>query len=127
MTLKPCIACGELSDSSRCTEHRPQQVKASAASRGYDNAWTRLSRKARKLQLFCLDCGSTDDLQADHTPEAWRRKVAGKSIRLCDIDVVCGACNRCRGAARGDAPTPRLPDPLGKAQCALHTERVGCQ
>jgi 5-methylcytosine-specific restriction enzyme A len=127
VTLKPYVSCGELSDQSRCPEHRPQQVKASAASRGYDNAWTRLSRKARKLQPFCLDCGSTEDLQADHSPEAWRRKAAGKTIRLRDIDVVCGPCNRRRGAARGDAPTPRLQDPSGKAQGALHTEGARCQ
>lgn len=61
------------------------------------------------MQPFCLDCGATDDLQADHTPEAWARKAAGKAIRLQDIAVVCGRCNRDRGQARGIAPgQPRL-------------------
>lgn len=53
------------------------------------------------MQQFCLDCGATEDLQADHSPEAWKRWEQGLSIRLKDIDVVCGPCNRKRGQARG--------------------------
>ncbi|STZ41714.1 Uncharacterised protein [Mycolicibacterium gilvum] len=93
MTLKPCIDCGVPSASTRCSAHR-----------GYDAAWTRLSQRARKLQRFCSDCGATENLQADHSPEAWARRAAGKRIRLKDIDVVCGPCNTTRGQAR--------PDPL---------------
>lgn len=70
--------------------------------RGYDSAWDRLSKRARKLQPFCSDCGREDDLTADHSPEAWRRKEQGKTIRLKDIDVVCRRCNSERGAARGE-------------------------
>lgn len=127
MTLRPCLTCGEPSDRSRCDEHRPRQVKAGAAARGYDAAWNRLSAKARRLQPFCTDCGAVDDLQADHTPQAWARKAGGKPIRLADIDVVCGPCNRRRGAARGDTATRGIPprgtvvDPSAKAQGALHT------
>lgn len=93
MTLRPCLDCGVPSASTRCSAHR-----------GYDSAWERLSQRARKLQPFCSDCGSTEDLQADHSPEAWARRAAGKAIRLKDIDVVCGRCNTARGKAR--------PDPL---------------
>lgn len=122
MTMRSCVECGELSERAHCDEHRPTQHKPSAVARGYDAAWDRLSRKARKLQPFCSDCGATDDLQADHTPQAWARKAAGKAIRLRDIDVVCGPCNRRRGAARGHtatrghAPTSSLADPVGKAE-----------
>lgn len=70
--------------------------------RGYGYRWIKLSRRARKLQPFCSDCGSEDDLTADHTPEAWERHENGKSIRLRDIDVVCRSCNSERGAARGE-------------------------
>ena len=123
--MKPCLVCGELSDRSRCEQHWPHQVKASAAARGYDAAWHRLSRKARRMQQSCTDCGATDDLQADHSPEAWRRKAAGKSIRLVDIDVVCGQCNRRRGSARPSTTTPVARPapfrPFGKARSALHT------
>lgn len=121
MTLRPCVECGEPSEQAHCDEHRVDH-KPTAVARGYDAAWTRLSCKARALQPFCSDCGATDDLQADHTPEAWARKAAGKPIRLRDVDVVCGPCNRARGAARGDtatrggAPTSRRPRPRGKAE-----------
>lgn len=106
---RPCIQCGALSESTRCDTcagrynamTRRLYPKTSPRARGYNSSWDRLSRKARRLQPFCSDCGATEDLQADHTPEAWRRHDAGLPIRLRDIDVVCGACNRRRGAARG--------------------------
>lgn len=141
MTLRPCITCGEPADGTRCPEHaapaRKSSPKPSAHSRGYDAAWTKLSARARRLQPWCSDCGATEDLQADHTPEAWERKAAGKSIRLRDIDVVCGPCNRRRGAARPTAPQQTRPsrDPWGitpagavktrrsKPNSALHTAR----
>lgn len=108
MTLTTCLQCGEPSDGPRCPEHTVD-TKASASARGYDAAWTRLSKRARQLQPFCSDCGSTEDLQADHLPEAWARKATGKPIRLKDIDVVCGPCNRARGAARGPSTRGEAP------------------
>lgn len=126
MSLKPCLECGEPSEQSRCAEHRLDDHHQTAHQRGYDSRWRRLSEKARKLQPFCSDCGSTTDLTADHSPEAWRRHAAGKPIRLRDIDVVCGPCNRTRGAARGttkpvtrgDGATVSGPRPEGKAKFA---------
>ena len=112
----PCLDCGELATGSRCeacaervakvkAPELPRRNKLSSTARGYDSRWRRLSERARKLQRFCSDCGSIHDLQADHTPEAWLRKSRGLEIRLRDIDVVCGDCNRARGAARGEAVT----------------------
>ena len=126
---RPCLVCGEPSAESRCPEHRLDAHVLTRQERGYDSKWDRLSRKARKLQPFCSDCGTTNDLQADHSPEAWARKARGKPIRLQDIDVVCGPCNRTRGAARsgnkpltrGDRVTVSGPSPEGKASSALHT------
>ena len=60
MTLRPCLDCGEPTALTRRPEHR-----------GYDAEWDRLSRRARRLQPWCSDCGSTEDLQADHLPSAW--------------------------------------------------------
>jgi 5-methylcytosine-specific restriction protein A len=108
MTLTACLDCGEPSDGPRCAEHTTD-TKAPAADRGYDAAWTRLSKRARRLQPFCSDCGSTEDLQCDHTPEAWARKAAGLAIRLQDVQVLCGSCNRAAGAARGPAATRGMP------------------
>lgn len=122
MTLRSCVECGELSDKPRCEQHRRPTYKPGAAARGYGWQWTRLSARARRIQPWCTDCGTTDDLQADHTPEAWARHAAGKPIRLADIDVVCGPCNRARGAARGPSatrgggPDESPPRPRGKAE-----------
>ena len=101
--LKPCLTCGELSEQTRCPEHTVYSVQPSSTARGYDAAWNRLSKRARRMQPFCSDCGATDDLTTDHSPEAWRRRDAGLVVRLADVDVVCRSCNSKRGRAR---PTP---------------------
>lgn len=115
--MKICLNCGEPSEQNYCAEHLVETRKAqrskktgSASARGYDARWARLSRKARKLQPFCTDCGATEDLQLDHSPEAWERYYSGKVIRLCDTTVLCGPCNRARGQARpggGGSTAPR--------------------
>lgn len=126
MTLSPCLTCGEPTNGPRCPEHTVPRVKVkpSAQARGYDGQWNKLSKRARRLQPFCSTCGSTEDLQADHLPQAWERKAAGKAIRLNDIQVLCGPCNRAAGpargrsATRGDAPGagPLTPPFLGKVR-----------
>ena len=126
--LQPCLDCGTPSDANRCMAHRPTHpAKMLGRLRGYDTAWRRLSERARTLQPFCVDCGATYDLQADHTPEAWRRKAAGKPIRLQDIAVVCGPCNRRRGAARGGGAHRPLVAPLGKAKYPLLSVTDTCE
>lgn len=110
----PCIECGHLTrngsrcvDCSRVNKRREDKHRSmeSSTKRGYNSAWRRLSARARAKQPFCLDCGSTDNLTADHSPQAWERVEAGLPLRLQDIDVVCQACNNLRGAARGEAST----------------------
>ena len=142
--MRPCVDCGELTEGTRCAEHTEPHhgPKPSAQARGYDAAWRKLSERARVLQPFCSDCGATEDLQTDHTPEAWARREAGKRLRLQDVDVLCGPCNRARGAARGGThPRPQRSSALrtatqgggpgargtttrrGDAKFALHTPR----
>lgn len=75
--------------------------KGSARARGYTSSWDRLSLRARRLSPVCEDCGSTEDLTADHSPEAWKRHELGLVLRLRDVSVVCRRCNAERGAARG--------------------------
>ena len=120
--LKPCLDCGTPSTGTRCKScadtHRRAtrndyqrrarangRIPSSSTQQGYDSKWRRLSEQARRLQPFCVDCGRVDDLQADHSPEAWRRRDKGLPIRLKDIDVVCRSCNVARGAARGENVT----------------------
>lgn len=125
LLLKPCLDCGELSSFTRCDEHRPptSSGKASASARGYDSAWSRLSRRARRLQPFCSDCGTSDDLTVDHSPAAWQAKAEGRQISLDLVDVVCRGCNARRGRARpwGEDPQPALADPWVKAEFRSQT------
>lgn len=140
MSMKPCIepGCGEPSDETRCEDHRidhrvaKDERRGSAQSRGYDAAWQRLSKRARKMQPFCLDCGTTANLSADHKPEAWQRVAEGKPLRLTDVEVVCSDCNARRGSSRpgsrraleaatsrGDDPSSTVCLPPGKARSQL--------
>lgn len=126
---KPCIVCGDPD----CVTHvygagprkgirRPEDRNA----RGYDAAWARLSRAARRAQPFCSDCGVRADqlgpdeyLTTDHTPEAWRRRERGQRIRLRDVDVVCMDCNIKRGAARGAKVTRKDETPVCRSEGVL--------
>jgi len=114
-----CPECGDVFDRfdkiGSCTRCQPARRgndteprrTGSTTERGYGGRWQRLSRRARQLQPFCTDCGSTHDLTADHSPEAWIRHDKGLAVRLVDIEVVCRRCNSERGAARGDTTTDR--------------------
>lgn len=130
MTLAPCLDCGEPVVGSRCRECSLETErtyvrtpKTSARARGYTTAWDRLSRRARRLQPWCSDCGATDQLQTDHSPEAWDRYFAGVPIRLVDVDVVCATCNVERGTARPGGM--RSTDPpgtlVGQAKSESHS------
>ena len=100
---KPCIQCGELSPASYCPDHTHRSGRP---AHGYGSRWDRLSRRARQLQPWCTDCGSTEQLSLDHTPEAWRRIAEGRTLTLKDCQdgalvVRCLPCNSRRGPARG--------------------------
>lgn len=113
MTLKPCLTCGLPSAGPRCDEHTVTHTggpRTSARTRGYNASWDRLSKRARRMQPFCTDCGATTDLQLDHSPQAWERHDAGLPIRPgIDAEVCCGPCNRARGAGRTRGNTPTHP------------------
>ena len=116
MTLhRPCLRCGEpVAGASWCDDHKPQPTK-SRRDRGYEGQWRKISARARRLQPWCSDCGTVEDLTADHTPAAWAAHDAGKPITLDLIDVVCRPCNSRRGNVRGDVPGWTSPAPSGKA------------
>ncbi len=103
---RPCLDCGEPAPDTRCGPcsaerlARVDRSRGSARERGYDAAWRRLSARAVRLQPFCTDCGTADDLTADHLPGAWEKVQAGKRLDLGDIEVVCRGHNSARGARR---------------------------
>lgn len=136
--MRPCIECGTVALATRCEDceveqqQRREEHRGSARQRGYDSPWDRLSRKARRLQPFCTDCGSTVDLTCDHLPSAWERKAQGKPLRLADVDVLCGPCNKARGSSRrgtqralaqtrGGPPSDTPPGPPPEAKFGSHS------
>ena len=101
---RPCITCGDLTDASHCAEHTPRPPDR-RRGRGRDHvgrgaAWDRLSRRARSFQDWCTDCGSRDDLTADHLPSAWHKVIKHRALTLHDVEVVCRSCNSRRGPAQ---------------------------
>lgn len=102
--LRPCLSCGEPTEGTRCEAHPPMHARTrergSYRERGYTKQFDRLSKRAKELQPWCTDCGSTMNLQADHLPEAWHRHALGLTIRLTDVEVVCARCNTARGSSR---------------------------
>ena len=130
--MKPCLTCGDPSAASYCEEHQPatwQHRKGTARQRGYDAAWDRLSRRARRLSPLCEDCGTAENLTVDHQPSAWQRRAEGKPLRLCDVAVTCRDCNQARGSSRPGSQRARkdqgrttlegINGPRAKAQSQL--------
>ncbi len=120
---KPCLTCGLPSEDTYRDEHQRkgwQHRETSARARGYDTAWDRLSRRARRIQPWCSLCLRTTELTTDHLPEAWRRKAEGKSIRLRDVRVLCSPCNVDAGSSRpedqGRGPLDRAAQTLGRGK-----------
>ncbi len=117
--LRPCLGCGVLvtterknagarcpaCEDARKKQHRREEFpKPSSVRRGYDHAWRRLSREARRLHPFCMDCGTPDDLTADHL--RWPART------LADVEVVCRSCNSARGALRKNGKSIGGREPL---------------
>ena len=119
--LKACADCGELTDRARCQTCRPPEDKPSATSRGYDSTWAKLSTRARRLQPFCTDCGTREDLTADHSQEAWTRRQHGKPIRLRDVAVVCRSLQRPprTSTTQGQCSRSEASGPPGKAKFGI--------
>ena len=92
--------CEECRLFTRGLDRRSRPDGRNNRARGYDAQWRRVSARARRAQPFCEMCGATDDLQADHTPRAWKRRVEGLAVRVEDVRVLCGHCNRAAGEAR---------------------------
>jgi 5-methylcytosine-specific restriction endonuclease McrA len=107
----PCLGCGVLiqvergsKTGARCwrceaireydyPKKRGERTSGlTSRQRGYDRRWFRLSKQARRLQPWCSDCGSPDDLTGDHL--RWPART------LADVDVLCRSCNSSKGAIR---------------------------
>jgi 5-methylcytosine-specific restriction protein A len=125
--LRPCLGCGTLvptvkkNAGARCSScenarkrsnPRTETPKPSSVRRGYDHAWRRLSREARRLHPFCMDCGTDADLTADHL--RWPARS------LADVEVVCRSCNSRRGAIRKNGNAISSRSPLHSYAASMH-------
>jgi len=119
--LRPCLGCGTPVETTKknagarcdsCSEEHGRQFpkargeshKESSARRGYDYRWRRLSAQARREHPFCMDCGTHEDLTADHL--RWPART------LADVEVVCRSCNSRRGALRTNGNATAVREPL---------------
>lgn len=137
MTLRPCLTCGEPSGRSRCDAHRvkaPPKVLPKGHVHLNPARWKALSKRARRMQPWCLDCGTTEDLTTDHViPVSEAPELAYKPA---NIAVRCRPCNSRRGdrctdteraevetrLTRGEAPAGGDFRRAPKAKFALLTE-----
>lgn len=98
MTLTPCLDCGEPCTGPRCDEHRliDTRVRRGPGQAAYDPVWRALSKRARRAQPWCDDCGTARDLTTDHVIP---KTVAPELVHAPEnLAVRCRPCNASRGA-----------------------------
>lgn len=111
MLSKPCLDCGDDAEhgSSRCAQCRRPRDRShepSASQRGYDSRYRIVRSRALRMQPWCTDCDSDQNLTVDHSARSWELIKQGQRPSL-DwftaglLTVCCMACNQRRGAARG--------------------------
>jgi 5-methylcytosine-specific restriction endonuclease McrA len=89
MPTRPCLRCRRIcATGSLCPACQAARWAEQGRSRGprpwYSGKWRAISKKARALHPYCANCGSRDNLQADHvTP----RSLSG------GIRVLCPPCH----------------------------------
>lgn len=81
---RPCLTCGEPSQDSYCPAHR--EPKKTNPIHGTQR-WRRLSKRLRRMQPFCTECGSTERLQVDHIDGDPTNNV------LENLRVLCEPCH----------------------------------
>ncbi|WP_083773895.1 HNH endonuclease [Tsukamurella paurometabola] len=99
---RPCLRCGTPSTTTRCSGCSASTTKKprSVAHAGSDSRWRRISLKAREQQPWCLDCGTTSDLTADHILPVSDYPELAHEIE--NVTVRCRSCN----SRRRDTYTP---------------------
>lgn len=95
-SLKVCLNCGDLTDSTRCgpcrSEHERQRGGANA--RGYTRTWEKRASEVKKRQPSCVACGTTSDLTVDHIVP----KAAGGTDDITNLRTLCRRHNSSKGS-----------------------------
>lgn len=86
---RPCLGCGTLipSQRSRCPQCQP--AKAKTAARGYGSQWQATAKRVIARHPWCVQCGSTANLTADHIIP----RARGGSDHESNLQVLCRPCN----------------------------------
>lgn len=125
MTARPCIACGEvISTGTRCSTCTPADTKKARkiAHAGTDSQWRRLSLRARRMQPFCIDCHTDQDLTADHIiPVDVAPELAYTTE---NITVRCRPHNSARGNRYTQAEAEQVLNALLSAQARRSSPRL---
>jgi 5-methylcytosine-specific restriction endonuclease McrA len=127
--MRCCIRCGEPSPGSYCPGCRPADTRTrkTKGQAAYDPVWRKLSQRARRLQPWCVDCGTTEDLTADHILPKVDYPELVHAIE--NLAVRCRSCNSRRGATaftahEAQAVLTRLQDTYKRRPTANGRERV---
>jgi 5-methylcytosine-specific restriction endonuclease McrA len=90
---------------------RCASCRRTTSERGYGSAWQGISRAQRLAAPQCAECGTTDDLVADHVRNGDARHT----------QTLCRSCNtakrnreRTGGEGSGRASNARIADPGGR-------------
>lgn len=113
MSLRPCLRCGVPVAGTHCSDCQPTDVRVRHAIRSNPAAWKALSKRVRRVQPWCLDCGTTDDLCADHIiPLAVAEELA---LVEQNVTVRCRTCNGRRADQYTAADAQGVLDALRRA------------
>jgi 5-methylcytosine-specific restriction endonuclease McrA len=102
MTLRPCLDCGEPSDSPHCPEHQPNRPadtrdrdRGRHVASANNTRWKAFSKRMRTAVPFCEACGATTGLTVDHLIPV---SVAPELTFIEEnVRVLCLVCNGARG------------------------------
>ena len=91
LTRGRCPDCARRYDRAKMARRRAR--RGTTAQRGYDSEYRELRKAAIAAHPYCADCGSTNDLTADHVvPLSQGGDPHGALV------VRCRSCNSRRGA-----------------------------
>ena len=125
MTARPCLACGDLiTAGTRCSSCTPADTKKprQIAHAGTDSQWRRLSLRARRMQPFCIDCHTDQDLTADHILPVDQFPELAYAME--NITVRCRPHNSARGNRYTRAEAEQVLNALLSAQARRPSPRL---
>lgn len=88
--LKPCLACGEPVDGTRCDQCSRAKERERVRRNQRSYRWRILSQRIRRRSPFCERCGSTVALTVDHVVPV---SMGGAEYDEANLRVLCKPCH----------------------------------